>query len=676
VLGAPPPRTRFLPPSRARSLACASVILTAAGCAGDVRENAGSAREPVVYGNDDRQDVFAFRDQRWAAQAADFAVTLVSPAAIDDSDPDNILLPAPTLEETGVCPDERFADQPTAGFCSGTLIAPDLVLTAGHCVSASDCDQTAFVFNYYMTDDSTLHAITSDDVYTCSEVLVNLVADSDYSVVRLDRDVVGHTPAPVAADAVAMPASRRLLINGYPSGLPLKIDNGGRVRDPRADTLDFFVANLDTFGGNSGSGVFDNRTHELVGVLVRGEQDYVADPVADCLRVNVCRNGACSGEDSTYAFRAIEALCASGAPARGLCPCGDGTCDAAGGESTATCPLDCGTECGDGTCNGDESPVSCPQDCGTCGNGACDGDETEDDCCTDCGCGGEGDVCVENECVPDPFPGDTCEQPLELAPQGTQTITGDTSLAGDDLEGSCVGAGAPDRVYTFTLAQQTSIDAQSTGFDTGLYLRSACDDAGAELACNDDDDPPGELGSRVTATLDPGTYYLVVDGFDGEAVGGYTLTVTFACVGEDADGDGTCDATDGCPADPAKSEPGVCGCGASDEDTDGDSAADCVDPCPADPGDQCAAADSGAGDDGAADAGATDDGSSDDGSDDGADDDGSDSRGGGGGSADDGGCSASGRDGNGSAGGSMVSLWLLGMGAFGLRRRPRGRQIR
>jgi len=665
-------------------------VLLAAGCADDRFESAGSSREPVVYGNDDRQDVFAFRDQAWATQAADFAVTLVETAAIDDSDPADILLPAPTLEETGVCADERFAAQPTAGFCSGTLIAPDLVLTAGHCVNSSDCDRTAFVFNYYMADDSTLQTIASDDVYTCSEVLVNLVEDSDYSVVRLDREVVGHTPAPVSQDAVAMPASRRLLIDGYPSGLPLKIDDGGRVRDPRADTLDFFVANLDTFGGNSGSGVFDRRTRELVGVLVRGEQDYVADPDADCLRVNVCRNGGCRGEDSTYAFRAIEALCATGAPAQGLCPCGDGTCDAAGGESTATCPVDCGTACGDGACNGGETPSTCAQDCGTCGNGACDGGETQDSCCTDCGCGAEGDVCVEDQCVPDPFPGDTCEQPLAIAAQGTQVVSGDTSLAGDDFAGSCVGAGSPDRVYSFTVADPTAVDAQSTGFDTGLYLRSACGDAGAELACNDDDEPPGDFGSHVTATLDPGTYYLVVDGFDGDAVGAYTLTVTFTCQGADGDGDGVCDSTDGCPTDPAKTEPGACGCGAADADTDGDGAADCVDACPEDPADGCSAGDAGAGAadagagtaDASAGGGAADDGAADDGSDDGSGDDGSGDDGGddgdddgggrgGRGGVDEGGCSASGTDNRHGTGGALVSLWLLGMGAFGLRRRPR-----
>ena len=51
----------------------------------------------------------------------------------------------------------------------------------------------------------------------------------------------------------------------------------------------------------------------------------------------------------------------------------------------------------------------------------------------------------------------------------------------------------------------------------------------------------------------------------------------------DSDSDGVGDVCDTCPADPGKSEPGVCGCGISDIDTDGDNTPDCNDQCPADP---------------------------------------------------------------------------------------------
>jgi len=51
----------------------------------------------------------------------------------------------------------------------------------------------------------------------------------------------------------------------------------------------------------------------------------------------------------------------------------------------------------------------------------------------------------------------------------------------------------------------------------------------------------------------------------------------------DTDGDGVCDDEDGCPSDPAKTEPGACGCGVADTDSDGDGTADCHDNCPTDP---------------------------------------------------------------------------------------------
>ncbi len=46
----------------------------------------------------------------------------------------------------------------------------------------------------------------------------------------------------------------------------------------------------------------------------------------------------------------------------------------------------------------------------------------------------------------------------------------------------------------------------------------------------------------------------------------------------DADGDGEPDITDGCPADPAKTDPGQCGCDVADTDGDGDGTADCIAP--------------------------------------------------------------------------------------------------
>jgi putative Ig domain-containing protein/uncharacterized protein DUF11 len=51
----------------------------------------------------------------------------------------------------------------------------------------------------------------------------------------------------------------------------------------------------------------------------------------------------------------------------------------------------------------------------------------------------------------------------------------------------------------------------------------------------------------------------------------------------DSDGDGVPDCTDQCASDPDKTLPGTCGCGIADADSDGDGSPDCTDRCATDP---------------------------------------------------------------------------------------------
>lgn len=51
----------------------------------------------------------------------------------------------------------------------------------------------------------------------------------------------------------------------------------------------------------------------------------------------------------------------------------------------------------------------------------------------------------------------------------------------------------------------------------------------------------------------------------------------------DSDGDGALDCHESCPFDPLKTEPGACGCFVLETDGDGDGTPDCVDTCPTDP---------------------------------------------------------------------------------------------
>jgi len=91
-----------------------------------------------------------------------------------------------------------------------------------------------------------------------------------------------------------------LTVIGYPAGLPLKVAGGAQVRDIQAQHL---VANLDTYGGNSGSAVFNSLTGEVEGILVRGELDYTYEN--NCRVSNRCSDGGCRGEDVTLFERVL-----------------------------------------------------------------------------------------------------------------------------------------------------------------------------------------------------------------------------------------------------------------------------------------------------------------------------------------------------------------------------------
>ena len=371
-----------------RWLAVALTLFTLPGCS-DATESFVSTKAPIIYGTDDRREAYEQSLGSVGEQVAAGTVALIDVSRIDSTDPSGVKLDATTLgARLNLCSNERFRDEPSAAFCSGTLIAPDLVLTAGHCVDSTNCGSTRIVLGYRMQTASMLAPITTEQVYSCSEVLVQRFAsDVDYAILRLERPTRGVELAPVKVGALPMTKGADLVVAGYPSGLPLKIAGGATVLDARPKVVDFFMADLDAFPGNSGGGVYDAKSGELAGILVRGPNPgYVRLSGETCYRAE--QGDASTGTliESVYVHHAIDALCSVTTDAR-LCACGDGTCDVSARESTATCPADCGSKCGDTACNGTEDGNNCYSDCGSCGDGLCHNTELlQMNCVQDCGC--------------------------------------------------------------------------------------------------------------------------------------------------------------------------------------------------------------------------------------------------------------------------------------------------
>ncbi len=283
-------------------------VVASAGCAGpdapreldwDVPQTS-LAESAVIYGVDDRLEPYQVSDPVLLG-LSDATVVLVSNSRLSvNADGTYSLATNRTLAQSqGVCATEPFAAQPTPGFCSGVLVGPDVVATAGHCIDASDCSTTWFAFDFEMTPSGGVNSrLPASDVYACSSIIARSNTSSlDYALVRLDRPVTGRTPVQVrASGSVASGAS--LAISGHPNGLPKKLAGGASVR--RNTASGYFEADLDAFGGNSGSPVIDATTGQLEGLLVRGNTDYVRQ--GSCYVRNVCASTGCPGfEDVTRA---------------------------------------------------------------------------------------------------------------------------------------------------------------------------------------------------------------------------------------------------------------------------------------------------------------------------------------------------------------------------------------
>jgi len=150
-----------------------------------------------------------------------------------------------------------------------------------------------FLFGYAVSRAGLLPStFPAENVFTCKEIVAQVVKDdghnivcrggrctqgepagkgADFALVRLDRPAEGR--APLAISRTPITPGTAVGAIGYPSGMPVKIqERGASVRT--VSRAGYFTTDLDTFGGNSGSPVFNLQTYKIEGVLVRGDSDY------------------------------------------------------------------------------------------------------------------------------------------------------------------------------------------------------------------------------------------------------------------------------------------------------------------------------------------------------------------------------------------------------------------
>lgn len=295
----------------------------ALGCSGSARVFSES-RERLVQGPDDRRDYHELDDELARGRLRESLVALVPNDAVVRAEDGAVSFDAPTWGEAqNLCAGERFAEQPSAAFCSGVLVDWDLVLTAGHCARVLAPDDVSAVFGYFYVAEGEL-AVTTRDVLPVKELAAEALSPSgetphyDFAWYRLARRAAPPlAPAPLHVRDPRLIAGERLLTLTTVGGVPFKADRGGSVRDARVPFLDYFLADTDTSHGSSGGGAFD-EAGALLGVLARGGIDFVTSEDG-CSVTRVVEDGTATEEQFSYAHSALRALCDGDPQASTLC---------------------------------------------------------------------------------------------------------------------------------------------------------------------------------------------------------------------------------------------------------------------------------------------------------------------------------------------------------------------
>jgi V8-like Glu-specific endopeptidase len=191
------------------------------------------------------------------------------------------------------CPNVKFSEQIVGPKCTGFLVAPNVLMTAGHCLkTAEDCSEFLWAFDYKLkaAGDLSYIKIPATSVYSCKKVLAQkyeYYEGMDYALIQLDRNVSDRPVLELDFHSQYVIGSP-LFVLGYPSGLPLKLSDSGIITK---ELPKVYYTTLDTFHGNSGSPTFDAQTLKVNGIVSMGNGDYVWNSSNTCKEVKITKDG-------------------------------------------------------------------------------------------------------------------------------------------------------------------------------------------------------------------------------------------------------------------------------------------------------------------------------------------------------------------------------------------------
>ncbi|MGB0523745.1 MAG: trypsin-like serine peptidase [Flammeovirgaceae bacterium] len=256
----------------------------------------------IIYGTDNRRDIGYLQAVIHHAKSVGIIVHKHALVKLNKSYSALVTLPfheyVKATHQYPLCQEEVFYDQirpVTSNNCTGFLVHEQIMATAYHCVYPSDNHDTLpdkpwedlrVIFDFHAGNKGAISTLIHNDtqVYSFKSVIAGegqeSPAEPDWILLKLDRPVHDRPPLPMSNQKPAY--KTKLYIIGHPISLPLKYaDDATSIDYSRTNNPIYrrhcFMAKLDSYGGNSGSPVFNAKTHKVEGILTGGKEDFVID---------------------------------------------------------------------------------------------------------------------------------------------------------------------------------------------------------------------------------------------------------------------------------------------------------------------------------------------------------------------------------------------------------------
>jgi len=149
------------------------------------------------------------------------------------------------------------------------LLLPDIMITSRHVIGKSSIDEVVFVagFKTFVNGKSETQFSNVRVLHSKKIIYLPELDSYDLVLVRLKEKTEFYKPLTVNWNYEPT-LLKSLYTIGHPLGVTLKYTTNGGASKMVNDI--YFEANLDTYEGNSGSPVFDRKTHQVIGILTEG----------------------------------------------------------------------------------------------------------------------------------------------------------------------------------------------------------------------------------------------------------------------------------------------------------------------------------------------------------------------------------------------------------------------